>query len=203
VSGLPAVPCGRAFDHVVHIHKTPDVGWARCHGDPAPADMQAAVRGFHLRFGFHVADVPLTPPGNIRVERARIFASEAAELVAELLAGLDDGPRIWETLVAEFETRSRPDPTAAPDLVRVAHETGDVVCAATGVAVNYGFPLAEVFSAVHAANLTRVDEQGRPLVRGGKAVKGPRYEPPDIAGVLARAALAAGERNEPEEGIDG
>lgn len=44
-----------------------------------------------------------------------------------------------------------------------------------------GVPLYEVVAEVHASNMTKTVTPG-----DGKAVKGPDYRPPDVAGVLAR-----------------
>ena len=189
---LPTRPCDAQFDHPVHIHKTTGE-WARCFGDGDPGDPQAAVTMWHRRWGFAVAEWgPELPLPDIRADRARIFASEAAELIAELLHGLPDGIRLWELVVTEFERRSRPDPHTDPDLPRTAHEAGDVLYALVGLFVNYGFPMQQVFAAIHRANTTRVDVTGEPLVRDGKAVKGPRYKPPDMAAVLAAAGHRPG-----------
>jgi hypothetical protein len=49
-----------------------------------------------------------------------------------------------------------------------------------GTALSYEIDLNAVLAEVHASNMTK----DAPLEPGGKAVKGPGYRPPDIAGIL-------------------
>ena len=82
----------------------------------------------------------------------------------------------------EFATASR-----AGDLVAIADALADVVYVAYGSAVTYGIDLDAVLAEVHRSNMSKLDEDGRPLLReDGKVLKSARYSPPDIAGVLAR-----------------
>ena len=74
---------------------------------------------------------------------------------------------------------------ADDDLAAIAQELADVVYIAYGTALTYGIDLDAVIAEVHRANLSKLDENGRPLYRSdGKVAKGPRYQPPDIRGVL-------------------
>ena len=61
----------------------------------------------------------------------------------------------------------------------VALELADVVYVAYGTALTYGFDLDAVLAEVHRANMTKSG------VEGGKAVKGPGFEPPDLSRVLS------------------
>jgi hypothetical protein len=65
------------------------------------------------------------------------------------------------------------------DVAAILKEAADVIYAAAGTAVAAGGPIDQALAAVHASNMTK--EPGP----GGKAVKGPGYQPADIAGVLA------------------
>jgi predicted HAD superfamily Cof-like phosphohydrolase len=38
--------------------------------------------------------------------------------------------------------------------------------------------------AVHRANMSKLDDNGRPIMVDGKVSKGPNYQPPDIRAVL-------------------
>lgn len=56
-----------------------------------------------------------------------------------------------------------------------------------GIAATYGVPLDEVFAEIHRSNMTKVWEDGKGRKdAGGKVIKPPGYEKPDIAGVLKK-----------------
>lgn len=163
-------------------------------------DVCGMVREFHESFGFHVEDAPVLPPERVRADRARIVTEEAAELVAELLAGLPGLLDIYRELTDLFESRAyEPDRRPAP--ARVANELGDLAYVTAGTAVAYGIPLPAVVAEIHRANMAKLDADGRPIVNGhGKAVKPPNWQPPDVSGVLAGAVRqcsgSAGRKNE-------
>jgi predicted HAD superfamily Cof-like phosphohydrolase len=117
------------------------------------------VREFHEVFGLAHPDspTPLTP--ELAEARQRILDEEVRE-VAEAAQG--------------------------GNLVEIAHELADVVYAAYGTAISYGIDLDAVITEIHRANMTKLDRDGQPIERDGKVQKGPAYEPPDIAGVLAK-----------------
>jgi hypothetical protein len=37
---------------------------------------------------------------------------------------------------------------------------------------------------VHRASMSKLDDDGRPIIHNGKVAKGPNYQPPDIAAAL-------------------
>ena len=59
-----------------------------------------------------------------------------------------------------------------------------MVHVACGTAPAYGIDLDAVLAEVHRANLTKLGDDARPVVRDGKVVKGARFERPDVAAVL-------------------
>lgn len=73
----------------------------------------------------------------------------------------------------------------AHDHIGIARELADVVYVAYGTARTYGIDLDEAIRRVHAANLSKLDEDGRPIQRpDGKVVKGPNFVAPDMSGAL-------------------
>lgn len=72
------------------------------------------------------------------------------------------------------------------DIVSIADALADIVYVACGTAVTYGIPFDRVFTEVHRSNMTKFSPDGPYLRADGKIMKGPDYEPPDIAGCLAR-----------------
>lgn len=148
------------------------------------------VREFHEAFGFHVEDTPTVPPDHIRVERARLIAEEAAEVVAELLAGLPDREQMFLDIVDIFGPKAWP-PRRPLDLAKLLREHADLEYVNNGGAVNAGLPLVAAVVEVHRANMAKLDADGQPIVdEHGKAQRPAGWEPPDIAAVLAAAATS-------------
>lgn len=47
---------------------------------------------------------------------------------------------------------------------------------------NFGFPLLDAFNAVHASNMSKLGDDGKPIYReDGKVMKGPNYHKPDMS----------------------
>jgi hypothetical protein len=89
-------------------------------------------------------------------------------------------------LMAE-EYQEYHDAEESHDLVKIADALADIVYVAYGTALCYGIDLDAVLTEVHASNMSKDPVPAA----GGKAVKGPRYRPPDIARVLAAGGPAA------------
>lgn len=83
----------------------------------------------------------------------------------------------WDLLTEEMEELG--DADAAGDIVKFADAIADVVYVLVGTAVVHGIPFDAVFAEVHRSNMTKHNTPAE-----AKLVKGPDYEPPDIAGVL-------------------
>lgn len=66
----------------------------------------------------------------------------------------------------------------AADTVAVADALADMVYVIYGTALHYGIDLDAVIAEVHRSNMTKTGHDG------GKAIKGPGYQPPDLAAVL-------------------
>jgi NTP pyrophosphatase (non-canonical NTP hydrolase) len=76
----------------------------------------------------------------------------------------------------------------AGDLAGIADALADIVYVAVGTAVTYGLPFDAILAEVHRSNMTKFLPDG-PVINGaGKIVKGPGYEPPRIAEMLAEHA---------------
>ncbi len=78
------------------------------------------------------------------------------------------------------EARELHEAVEAGDPAAIGKEAADVIYAAAGTAVAAGVPIDLILAAVHAANMTK--DPGP----DGKAIKGPGYQPADIAKVIAR-----------------
>ena len=98
--------------------------------------------------------------------------------VADSLAQLR--VRLLREEVEEFA-----DAVERRDLVAIADALADVVYVAYGSAVTYGLDLDAVVREVHRSNMSKLDTNGRPILReDGKVLKSERYLPPNIGRVI-------------------
>lgn len=71
------------------------------------------------------------------------------------------------------------------DLIEIADALADMVYIIYGTALEYGIPLDAVLKEVHGSNMSKLDENGKPITRtDGKVLKGPSYYKPRIKEVL-------------------
>mgnify|MGYP005850742217 CR=1 FL=1 len=71
------------------------------------------------------------------------------------------------------------------NIVEIADALADMVYIIAGTAITYGIPLTEVFNEVHESNMSKLDENGKPIYReDGKIMKGPNYFEPRIKEIL-------------------
>src|ERR1700761_1163542 len=128
-----------------------------------PMNTAAAVAEFHQAFRLPVQDFP----------NAEIDESLAALRVALLREEVD-----------EFVSASDES-----DLVGIADALADIVYVIYGTALTYGIDLDSVLREVHRSNMSKLDSDGKPILRDdGKVIKSAKYFPPDVAAVLHRAA---------------
>lgn len=58
-----------------------------------------------------------------------------------------------------------------------------------GTIIQHGmqYKIEEVFNEIHRSNMSKLDENGKPIYReDGKVMKGANYFPPDIARILKK-----------------
>ena len=133
---------------------------------------------FHEAFGAPVALTPTTPPADRRLLRLALIFEELLELAEasgyELVPSAD-GLRQWRWEPTEFV----PSPVAAADAL------ADLRYVVDGASLEWGIPLEKCFREVHRSNMSKLGEDGRPLLRAdGKILKGPNFTPPDLASIL-------------------
>ena len=72
----------------------------------------------------------------------------------------------------------------------VVKELSDVVFVCYQFAAAYGIDLDKAMSLVFESNMSKLDEQGMPIFReDGKVLKGPNYQPPNLADCLPSPQL--------------
>ncbi|GAA0578312.1 MazG nucleotide pyrophosphohydrolase domain-containing protein [Paractinoplanes ferrugineus] len=122
------------------------------------------VREFHEVFGLAHAEHPTSISPELAAVRQRLLDEETGE-VAEAAAA------------AQLD----PSPQRLADLAR---ELADVVYVAYGTAISHGFDLDAVLAEVHRANMSKLDDDGRPVLQDGKVRKGPNFRPPDLSALF-------------------
>lgn len=74
---------------------------------------------------------------------------------------------------------------ANEDQVEVADALTDLLYVVYGAGHAFGLDLDMCFAEVHASNMSKLGDDGRPIYReDGKVLKGPRYFKPDLRKVL-------------------
>jgi predicted HAD superfamily Cof-like phosphohydrolase len=120
---------------------------------------QDLVEEFHLAFGLPVGSKPSAEVPESLAELRKLLLDEE---VGELAYAIDEG-----------------------DLAAIARELADVIYVAYGTAVTYGIDLDAVVVEIHRSNMSKLDDNGNPIVReDGKVLKGPNYKSPNIAAAL-------------------
>ncbi|MGH3914872.1 MAG: hypothetical protein ACRDTC_15910 [Pseudonocardiaceae bacterium] len=123
------------------------------------SDVAAAVEEFHSAF-----NLPSQKQPSINVEKSleALRISLLQEEVSELVAA-----------------------TYARDLIGIADALADITYVVYGTALTYGIDLDSVLSEVHRSNMSKLDRDGKPMIRSdGKVLKSERYSPPNVAAVL-------------------
>jgi len=70
-------------------------------------------------------------------------------------------------------------------LVGIADALTDILYVTYGAGAAYGIDLDKCFEEVHNSNMSKLDEDGKPIYReDGKVMKGPNYWEPDLLKVL-------------------
>lgn len=117
--------------------------------------VQKGVQEFHERYGCLTKYQPTIPDPKVLLLRARLIVEEAAEFMG----------------CASNE-----------DMVGMADALADLLYVTYGTAVVMGVDMEPISDEVQRSNMTK---DGGGQDSGGKVMKGPRFEEPDIEGKLA------------------
>jgi predicted HAD superfamily Cof-like phosphohydrolase len=64
-------------------------------------------------------------------------------------------------------------------------ELADLVYVAYQYSTNMGWDLDEALNRVHLSNMSKLDDDGKPIYRDdGKVLKGPNYKPPTLTDLI-------------------
>lgn len=142
----------------------------------------ASIRDFMTAMGQDVRDLPTVDvPDAERVLRGKLVIEEALELLEAMgLKLVSNGHQVHRS-----EVSTEIDEQLSVDLVEMAKESADLTYVNKGTMLAFGLPADEVFDAVHASNMSKLDDEGKPIRReDGKVIKGPNYQPADVAAIV-------------------
>lgn len=159
-------------------------GFTRASMSPR-ADHAAQLLAFHRLY-----DVPMHAFGNtdrqfshMTDERVALRVELIVEEVKELIEdGLGAAP---VDFIYPGDGPNPSDIIGERDGAQVADALGDIVYLCYGFALELGYDLRDVLAEIHAANLTKLGADGKPIYReDGKVLKGPNYHAPNIPAAL-------------------
>ena len=71
------------------------------------------------------------------------------------------------------------------DIIEFADAVADILYVTAQQAVVLGLPVDALLREVHRSNMSKLDDNGEPILReDGKVLKGSNFTPPDISGIL-------------------
>jgi phosphoribosyl-ATP pyrophosphohydrolase len=135
---------------------------------------------------------PPLPIDPIDPVEALAQSHRAQRLVSNEVPTLDVAGEVKSLRCAliEEEAREFRDALEAGDIVEVADAIADLLYVVYGAARTFGIPVREVFAEVHRSNMTKLDNNGEPVLRpDGKVMKGPNFSPPELLPILEAAGL--------------
>lgn len=127
--------------------------------------VEEALREFHSTYGLTINDKPLD------------FSFEAA----------DDNSFLYELRIELIREEYHELLSAheGEDICEFADAICDLVYVLVGTAVSYGIPFDRCFAEVQRSNMSKLGEDGKPIVReDGKILKGPNFSPPDLHSII-------------------
>jgi NTP pyrophosphatase (non-canonical NTP hydrolase) len=162
--------------HVFSDVKGPMIGAVR------PRSIRQASRRFQGQLA-----LPISPSVLVQEFQAAVGGVTSKIPTVNLSAPLQE---LRLALIRE-ETEELAQAIDRQNLVAIADALGDIVYVTFGAALTYGIDLDAVLAEIHRSNMTKLDRDGRPILReDGKVLKGPDYSPPDLASVLSNQKYA-------------
>lgn len=150
---------------------------------------ETPVLEFHAAFGHPINYAPTVPPIDVRLLRIKLIAEELTELAEATGVKLriehktvqdNDGTQLGKYEIDVWPTREE-----HCNLVEAADALGDLRYVVDGGTLVYGIPGEAVLAEIHRSNMSKLGEDGKPVVReDGKILKGPGYFKPNITRVL-------------------
>lgn len=130
------------------------------------------VKEFHRAFGVPGAEKPTKPTKDLYHLRVGLIDEE-----------------LFEFIEGHYESTHQ-DADFNPDLIEIADAIGDMLYVIYGTADQYGLDADAIFEAIHVSNMSKLDENGKPLFHDGitgpkgKVKKSARFEEPKLREVI-------------------
>ena len=138
---------------------------------------------FHEAFGALVAWRPAVPPPDRIALRLKLIFEEACELAEACGYETTSIQNAVGSLLDHGPYRRGEDQI---DLVAAADALTDIRYVTDGACLEFGLPAEKLLREVHRSNMSKLGEDGRPILReDGKILKGPNYTPPDLKTIIA------------------
>lgn len=118
--------------------------------------VQKGVQEFHEKYGCLAKYEPTVPDAKILLLRARLIVEEAAEFMSA---------------------------ASNENMIEMCDALADLLYVTYGTAVVLGVDMEPISAEVQRSNMTK---DGGGQDSGGKIMKGPNFEEPDIAGTIAK-----------------
>jgi predicted HAD superfamily Cof-like phosphohydrolase len=122
------------------------------------------------------------------LEQVKIFHKAFRLDVAEIQkADLGFDKNMLRYKLMQEENEEYLEAASQGDLVEVADALGDMLYILYGTIISHGMQhkIEEVFEEIHRSNMSKLDENGKPIYRGdGKVLKGPHYSKPKLKDIL-------------------
>lgn len=149
----------------------------------------AQVLEFHEAFGLANPPHPRLPEVN---HRLREFIAELGNLGRELhkVAAAEGGDTMLLRLQLITEELSEfADAVYRRDLTNALHELCDLEYVVQGTVISLGLETVfePAFDKIHRANMSKLDENGKPVLNeAGRVVKSDRFRPADVSPLIPK-----------------
>jgi predicted HAD superfamily Cof-like phosphohydrolase len=119
-----------------------------------------------------------------------LIAEEFIELVEAVYGGQSG------STLADAWKKAQKEDEGNRDVVEASDALADLLVVIYGMALEANIPLDRVFDEVHSSNMSKLGEDGKPILSDGvnsdkpvgKIIKGPNFRKPDISRVLDETA---------------
>lgn len=129
---------------------------------------------FHEAFGAPVAWSPTIPDFERRKLRVKLLLEEVLEFA--------EASGVEVSCCPEVCNDPLPD---GHNLREAADALADIRYVTDGAALEWGIPLEKCLREVHRSNMSKLGEDGKPILReDGKILKGPHFTPPALGEIL-------------------
>lgn len=118
------------------------------------------ITDFHIVYGCPISDITMSDTEEIELRR-KLIEEEYVEVMCAI--------------------KNR-------DSENLLKELCDLVYVTVGTAISMGYDFNEAFRRVHESNLSKLGEDGKPIIRDdGKILKGPKYKKADLKDIVDNA----------------